>query len=379
MTAATVIALVLSSASSTHVVHDKRHSSGLLAPKKRHTSGPVYGASGCQCVGIDNVKGEVQVLISDKFGKTSFPAETGAACDTWDIVGAHPDCEQGTDRNFSRTNDKDPSWCSQPWCYVDPCKCDLGTPVVSAYLPDATYQGHPVYYSYDTCGGQDSYTASSHKTACVNQKTEGACTALPKCAWNGKTCAGKEVHGVCNAPLDAKLFGAENCRCIGIDKLEGSIEADLGKSGKVPFPASYGAQCAAHDKTSHPDCKGANPPEWCDKAWCFIDPCDCQQEEPPKVTAGWLGSTVNFQGKTLYYSYTSCGAEDLFTEKFNKGACMNQKSEAACGALAPKCTWTGTRCLGKELASTCGWYKYRASAQGLAPLSALFFTLALQV
>lgn len=375
MLATSVLALVVYSASAAHVVHDKSQKFGLRAS----VEGPLYGAGGCQCVGFDNVKGEVQVLIDAKFGKRAFPAETGASCAKWEIIGPHPDCEQGTDRNFSRVADKDPSWCSQPWCYVDPCKCNLGTPVVSAYLPDATYQGHPVYYSYDTCGGKDSYTASSHKTACVNQKTEGACTSLPKCAWNGKACAGKEIHGVCSKPGNAAVLGAENCRCIGIDKLEGSIEADLGaKLGKMPFPASYGATCAAHDEALHPDCKGANPPEWCDKAWCWIDPCSCQQEEPPKVTAEWMGPTVTFQGKTLYYSYTTCGSEDLFTEKFNKGACMNQKTEAGCASLGPKCAWAGGKCLGKELASTCGWYKY-SSAPALAPLSALLVLFAFQV
>lgn len=371
MLAAAVVASMLYSASATHVVHDKHQAF-------MDVSAPLYGNGGCQCIGFDNVKGEVKVLINDKYGKLPFPAETGASCATWDITGPHPDCEQGTDRNFSRTKDKDPSWCFQPWCYVDPCKCNLGTPVVSAYLPTATYQGHPVYYSYDTCGGKDAYTSAEHKTACVNQKTEAACTGLSKCAWNGATCAGKEIHGVCDKPRDVKEFGAENCRCIGIDKFEGTIEANLdGK--KMPFPASYGAKCAAHEKDLHPDCLGDKPPEWCDKSWCWIDPCSCQQLEPPKVTAGWIGDTVKFQGKTLYYSYTTCGAEDLFTESENKGACMNQKSEAACNALHPKCTWQGSlgRCLGKELASDCGWYK--ASAQALAPLSALLLIFAFQV
>lgn len=363
----------VSFATAAHVVHNKNQNSGLRAS----SSVAMYGSGGCPCVGFDNTKGEVQVLISDKVGKRPFPAEAGASCAKWDILGPHPDCEQGTDLNYTRKNDKDPSWCFQSWCYVDPCKCDLGTPVVSAYLPDATYQGHPVYYSYDTCGGKDSYTASSHKTACVNQKTEAACTALPKCAWNGATCAGKEIHGVCSKPGNAAELGAENCRCIGIDKLEGSIEADVGK-GKMAFPASYGAQCAAHDQTLHPDCKGADPPEWCGKAWCWIDPCSCKQQEPPKVTAGWMGPTVNFQGKTLYYSYTTCGAEDLFTEKYHKAACMNQKSAAQCASLGAKCTWVEAdkRCLGKELASECGWYK--ASALTMAPLSALLLVLTFQ-
>lgn len=372
MCKALVAAALLRLAAATHVVQNKN---GLRASSR--STAPLYGNPGCQCVGLDNVKGEVQVLVNEKYGKMPFPAETGASCDTWETVGPHPDCEQGTDRNYTRKKDKDPSWCFEPWCYVDPCKCNIGTPVVSAYLPDATYQGHPVYYSYATCGAKDTYTASSHKAACVNQNTEADCGKLPKCGWDGKRCAGKEVIGVCNKPLDEKEFGHSNCRCVGIDKFEGNIEAVL-SGKKTEFPASYGATCKAYENTLHPDCKGDKPPKWCDKAWCWVDPCECQQEEPPKVTAGWIGNSVTFQGKTLYYSYTTCGSEDVFTEKFNEQACINQKSEAACNAMGGKCGWTGTRCLGKELAKTCGWYKYRADAQMLAPFSAAFFLLALQ-
>jgi len=376
MLAASVVAAVLCSALATHVVPSKKHPLGLRATSA--VTGSLYGSPGCQCIGFDNVKGEIQVLIDAKRGKMPFPVETGASCATWETLGPHPDCEQGTDKNFTKEG-PDPTWCHQPWCYVDPCKCKLAqVPVVSAYLPDATYQAHPVYYSYATCGGRDDYTAGEHKAACVNQKTEQDCGKLAKCGWDGKRCAGKEVLGVCNKPLDEKLFGAENCRCIGIDKFEGSIEANLGDGKKHLFPASYGATCQAHESTLHPDCKGDKAPEWCDKAWCWVDPCSCQQEEPPKVTAGWMGDTVNFQGKTLYYSYTGCGSKDLFTEKYHKAACMNQKSQDACSQLGPKCAWTGTRCLGKELASTCGWDKYRANAQALAPLSAVLLLLALQ-
>merc|ERR1719269_386226 len=75
---------------------------------------------------------------------------------------------------------------------------------------------------------------------------------------------------------------------------------------------------------------------------------------PVVITAGWIGKDVKSQGgKTLYYSYTTCGSEDLFTEKYNKEACVNQKSPAECQAMGGKCAWTGTRCLGRELAETC--------------------------
>jgi len=71
-------------------------------------------------------------------------------------------------------------------------------PKTSSYLPDANFQGKPVYYSYQTCGGVDSFTADV-KDACVNQKSSGECSKLKKCAWNGDECLGKELVSVCEA------------------------------------------------------------------------------------------------------------------------------------------------------------------------------------
>jgi len=352
---------------------------------KARALGGLYGSAKCPCVGLDNVKGAVTADCSGT--KIVYPAEFGASCGAWE-QDRHPDCELGTDRNFTRDGEV-PAWCDQPWCYVDPCKCEIpDVPVVSQCLADSTWQDHPVYYSYATCGGTDAWTASKHGEACVMQKTEAECTKREKCGWDGKRCAGKEVLGVCDKKLDAAKFGAEDCKCVGIDKLDGTIEGDVGDGKKLAFPADYGATCKAWETEHYPGCQGENPPKWCDKAWCWVDPCSCGQAEPPKVSAGWIGKDVKSQGgKTLYYSYTTCGSEDLFTEKYNKEACVNQKSPAECQAMGGKCAWTGTRCLGRELAETChasGSAAYdlnsllRSGASAATPLAAAALLLALR-
>merc|ERR1719181_1574049 len=118
-----------------------------------------------------------------------YPSGVGSSCDAWDY-NSHPDC--------AITGGVKPDWCSQKWCYVDPCSCDLNSPpVTSAMLVGASYQGKPMYYSYATCGGTDTYTASEYGTACVNQMSKESCTVQDKCAWTGDKCLGAELVTVC--------------------------------------------------------------------------------------------------------------------------------------------------------------------------------------
>eukprot|EP00931_Biecheleriopsis_adriatica_P028389 TRINITY_DN16929_c0_g1_i1.p1 TRINITY_DN16929_c0_g1~~TRINITY_DN16929_c0_g1_i1.p1 ORF type:complete len:332 (+),score=59.32 TRINITY_DN16929_c0_g1_i1:84-1079(+) len=146
-----------------------------------------WGDESCRCVGIGPQPGTTKVAIDGKL--VDFPADTGSMCQAWE-KGNHPQC----------SGKSPPSWCSQAWCYVDPCKCKLATPPkTSGYLPDSNFQGKPVFFSYATCGGSDSYTASELQEACVNQKTSEDCGKLEKCAWNGKGCLGKALVDVCQS------------------------------------------------------------------------------------------------------------------------------------------------------------------------------------
>lgn len=370
--------------------HLGRQQSGhLRAVSLVNSTASRYGAAKCPCVGFDHLKGTA--LMTAPSGKVTYPADVGASCQAWDQkVGTYPGCESGSDKDLTKDGEIE-GWCKQPWCYVDPCKCDIPeSPVVSSYLPTETYQGHPVYYSYATCGGDDLFTAELHSAACVNQKSEADCGKLEKCLWAGGKCAGKEVQGVCSTKVDETKYGAENCKCVGIEGLDGSVEAK--PNGKLmEFPAEYGSTCKAWEENLHPDCKGdgvGEKPKWCDKAWCWVDPCSCTQAEPPKVTSNWLGHDVRFQGKIMYYSYTTCGAQDLFTEKYNIKACVNQKTADRC-EMEEKCAWTGTRCLGKELVETCRGepsssltlppmppMPFKSGALALAPLAVLPLMLA---
>jgi len=328
-----------------------------------------YGEKKCPCIGLDDVDGNMMMTVNAK--QVSYPLGLGH-CDAHDN-NRHDDCLTGA------TPGPNKGYCAQRWCYVDPCNCDIPkTPVVSGLLPTATYQGNPVYFSYATCGGVDEWTESQHKTACVNQKSAGDCQAQDKCAWNGQRCAGKEVMGQCKKKVHGFAVGKAACRCIGIAKLEGSIDVQLdGKT--VKYPASYGSECKTWEDGTNPKCTGANPPKWCAEKFCFIDPEECTLAIPPKMSA-YLPNAKN-NGKPVYYSYNTCGSVDHFTKENNPNACVNKETEAEC-SKSDKCAWgfdtasKQTRCLGKDLA------KARAPKSGsvaAAPLLAVAASVLLAV
>lgn len=90
------------------------------------------------------------------------------------------------------------------------------------YLPEATFTGKSLYYSYETCGSEDHFTKEWNTEACVNQKSKDDCLELKvrgggrKCGWTcvvPRLCLGVRVgellqsnvswvvSGVCRGPL----------------------------------------------------------------------------------------------------------------------------------------------------------------------------------
>jgi len=249
-----------------------------------------YGSEACPCIGFDNLQGEAVTLIDGKMVK--YPADLGSSCNTWDD-GFHPQCTQSGKGE----------WCAQPWCYVDPRQCKVDVlPTMSTYMPSARYKHMPLFYSYSTCGS----------------------------SW------GKEAQ--------VAVMGSSGCRCVGVNNMPGSLKFDIEKE-HVLYPAEAGGSCDAWDLDNHPQCAvTGTKPEWCNRRWCFVDPCSCSVSQPPKVST-YVNGTM--QGKSIYYSYETCGNQDMFTATYAKAACL-EKTKDACNKNA-KCLWSGHSCLGKEL------------------------------
>mmetsp|Transcript_10872 Transcript_10872/g.19350 ORF Transcript_10872/g.19350 Transcript_10872/m.19350 type:complete len:682 (-) Transcript_10872:45-2090(-) len=294
--------------------------------QKQEAGNRSFGDMKCPCIGLDNISGVTTALILGRM-QVDYPADVGAHCAAWDD-GRHPtSCKEGADQEPGMGN----AWCAEQWCFVDPCNCDIeDSPKSSTYLPEAYYQGKPIFYSYSTCGYADTWKGEA-KAKLTVAKEDPICEVAQEPVW-----------------------GKEECRCIGINGLPGLTNVTI--SGElVMYPADTGASCKAWDMESHPQCigkKSLNKPDWCRKQWCYVDPCSCSLATSPKTTAYVPGAS--FQGRAIYYSYDTCGSVDSWTAENHANACVNQNSSADCRTLH-HCGWDGKKelCLGKELLEAC--------------------------
>eukprot|EP00927_Polykrikos_kofoidii_P040841 TRINITY_DN34837_c0_g1_i2.p1 TRINITY_DN34837_c0_g1~~TRINITY_DN34837_c0_g1_i2.p1 ORF type:complete len:1865 (+),score=292.54 TRINITY_DN34837_c0_g1_i2:271-5595(+) len=121
---------------------------------------------------------------------------------------------------------------------------------------------------------------------------------------------------------DPKNLGNPGCPCLGlagggeITSRVVDLKASSQKRGPPVF-ARYllqtGSSCDAWDGLLHPDCQvppNDEKPAWCDQAWCFVDPCNCNA---PGVTyqRSALFPDATYQGKALAFSYLTCGSKDI--------------------------------------------------------------------
>lgn len=255
------------------------------------------GNEACRCIGVA-AKGRVPIEVENQ--TVTYPAHFGTQCQAWDIK-RYPGCDA----------EKPPDFCSKKWCYVDPCKCRIA-PAPKRSSLNFSYQGAPLYWSYATCGDEDllSHIAPG---VCPNQKIESDCKANDGCAWDGSRCLSQELSDACNTSVQAseEVTGKKTCRCIGRTYMGGTVKMDFG-SDRMTYPASVGGNCSAWDDGNYKDCKGDDAPAWCKQKWCYVDPCDCDlpDSQPKKTTA-----KVKFQGNPAYWSYATCGGQDLFTEE----------------------------------------------------------------
>lgn len=146
-------------------------------------------------------------------------------------------------------------------------------------------------------------------------------------------------------------FGSSKCPCVGFDNVGGTTDVTV-EGQVIKYPGDLGARCDEWDKDISIGCKGANPEEWCKEQWCYVDPCNCDIPEIPKVSS--FMPEAKYQGKTLYYSYETCGGKDGYTEAHHKKACVNQKTKDTCGEHS-KCLWNEKegKCGGKDVMSYC--------------------------
>jgi hypothetical protein len=188
------------------------------------------------------------------------------------------------------------------------------------------FGGVPAYWSYATCGSVDTWSEKMNAKSCAAQTTSAACSAVTDCVWNGEVCRGKEAGQAC-AKIEAQdpaVYGQEDCRCIGIDgRHPGKAFLYINDHEYTRYDVNVGSTCGAWEMESHPECQGAEKPDWCSMKWCFVDPCKCKVK-----SQAMLGPNQNmkFQGKVAHWSSETCGHK---THDHQKGT-LGTEMQAIC-------------------------------------------------
>ncbi len=123
--------------------------------------------------------------------------------------------------------------------------------------------------------------------------------------------------------------GRPTCPCVS-QYPEGVPTDDDGLSmtidGQVyQYPAGYGLEtCARHDKNMIPSCSGENPPPFCDRTWCYVDPDNCDSVEPS--TEGQYIWT-DYPGQEYPYSYETCGSKNLYVDFIDEDSGVDEESD----------------------------------------------------
>jgi len=250
---------------------------------------------------------------------TMYPADYGESCKAHKEPGSASCFDLEKSPPVELIKGKQKGWCSDSWCYIDPCDCDASDPTKSDYFPSK------LQYSYETCGDTNEYVGSVGSSNTVGN---AACMGMATCK-----CLGALPATV--TPMDCTFDWAVGGKCVAAN-----ISGNL-----TMYPADYGTSCKVHKEPGSASCFNltASPPvelakddqaSWCYDKWCYIDPCDCDAEDPTK--------SDYFPGE-LDYSYKTCGDENAYTAATNA---TNKVGSAVCEAKAAEkakaTTATGT-------------------------------------
>jgi hypothetical protein len=165
-------------------------------------SATLYGNQDCRCVGFGGHKNGKAVRYINDNEDVSYNSNVGSSCEAWEMT-AHPDCKKDGAK---------PAWCSQKWCYVDPCKCNLATEPRAVMDANAyeMFQGKTAFFSYETCGSVDHWTDAHKEEYCHAYTTEATCGTLDKCMWTGKKCTSKALGELCDLQEESGVLGVES-------------------------------------------------------------------------------------------------------------------------------------------------------------------------
>jgi hypothetical protein len=183
----------------------------------------------CKCIGSKG-KGYPLLGAITKQEVYAYPKNAvGSECKAWDL-GVYPG-------KCTREKENEP-FCAEKWCYVDPCTCEAES-FPSSYFPDTR-----LHYSYEACGGTDSFTQFYHGPAfgpaCGSPKNQNksSCELLLKCRWFRNKCI-SEVMSRCAAKALWVPNITKPAAPVKVQKTNVSIQRDsVPKKTKTKAPPS---------------------------------------------------------------------------------------------------------------------------------------------
>ncbi|CAE7365952.1 PKD2 [Symbiodinium natans] len=202
-------------------------------------------------------------------------------------------------------------WCTKPWSYVNPCECSASD------MTRSTYFDLELYYSYSVCGATDTYT--ENPSAVTINKTSVGCPSPPPPAvspMNWPFTSALEEGCECIPLADMYLMSSTDASCA-----QGTGKCANASSGMLT--ANYGGSCGIHAELFSSSCYDQDTGKmwadqceegwsvgcraaWCDRPWCYVNPCTCSSVSD-------IAASLYFPGSTLYYSYANCKSIDTFT------------------------------------------------------------------
>eukprot|EP00927_Polykrikos_kofoidii_P032241 TRINITY_DN27529_c0_g1_i1.p1 TRINITY_DN27529_c0_g1~~TRINITY_DN27529_c0_g1_i1.p1 ORF type:complete len:1769 (+),score=232.36 TRINITY_DN27529_c0_g1_i1:539-5308(+) len=313
----------------------------------------VHGNPECKCIGISGLSGETTVILPDgKMG--SYPAEVGSKCDTWDD-GVYP----GACETANQVPGLGADWCSERWCFVNPCLCNLTTsPRFLPLFSDVFSVGRNVAYSYETCNAVDYTSDVVHENSCRHMLSAEGCNARKSCTWSQAVtgeprCDPTEVVETCEVKPEFQIWGHKSCPCVGFSFARGRSTVEINGTF-IDYPSRLGSSCESWDNerlvgqcVTEADIPGVGQ-GWCVDRWCFVDPCNCGDSS--MLESGMLPE-LYYQGRRVMKSYRTCADEVNFTESERNMACVHHKSRNDCKKL--NCSWTGSRCVEQRFEHIC--------------------------
>jgi len=119
-----------------------------------------------------NVNGKCVSLTGISQNFTYAAGDFGTSCKIWwDPTAACMDITQYPPDWKPLSEQAD--WCQRPWCYVDPCNCDVADATKSDYFPGE------VFYSYATCGEKNTFVGVASATNTVGNAECTSAAAEP--------------------------------------------------------------------------------------------------------------------------------------------------------------------------------------------------------